>query len=94
MSELLTQLPSLGVAGLLFVMWWHERLERQRAMEERRDAQGRSVQLAELNERLLDVVQSNTQALVGLREELRSLRCAQGEWLSRLVCRPGAVDAA
>ncbi|MBK8913586.1 MAG: hypothetical protein IPM64_03125 [Phycisphaerales bacterium] len=91
MNELWSQLPSLGVAGLLFVMWWHERQERQRSAEEQRDAHGRTLRLAELNDRLLDVVQANTQALVGLREELRSLRCEQGEWLARLAQRPDAA---
>ena len=84
-AELLSQLPSFGVAGLLFVMWWLERQERTRTSEGLRDALQYAGQIAEVNKSLLDVIRANTEALTTLREELRADRAADAQWLSRLT---------
>lgn len=80
----LEQLPSLGVAGLLFVMWWLERLERSKTTVGAQDALKLSHQVAGFNEQLLGVVRANTEALTALREELRSHRLTETEWMGRL----------
>lgn len=83
--EFLAQLPSLGVAGVLFVMWWLERQERGRAGANVREALGYAGRIAEINRNLLDIVRANTEALAVLREELRAHRNAEIEWLSRVT---------
>ncbi len=81
---LLPQLPSVGVAGLLFVMWWLERQERARGLNGLRDAVNYTNRALEMNDHLLDVIRSNTEALVALREELRAHRETEQDWLGRL----------
>ncbi len=83
--ELLTQLPSLGVAGLLFVMWWLERQDRTRSAAGVYDALQYAGQVAEVNRQLLDVVRTNTEALAALREEVHAHRTWEAEWLNRLA---------
>ncbi len=83
--DALSQLPSLGVAGLLFVMWWVERQERTRGTAALRDALQYVGQVTDVNRSLLDVIQANTEALTALREELRSHRASEAEWLARLT---------
>jgi hypothetical protein len=83
--EVLTQLPSLGISGLLFVMWWVERQERTRSTAGLQDALQYAVQVAEVNKNLVDVIRANTEALTALREELRSHRATEAEWLTRLA---------
>ena len=83
-DELLKQLPSFGVAGLLFVMWWFERQERSRAGRDMRDALRVQTEVSDVNDHLLDVIRTNTEALTALREELRSHRVTEVEWISRL----------
>ncbi len=83
--ELLTQLPSLGVAGLLFVMWWLERQDRTRSAAGVCDALQYAGQVAEVNRHLLDVVRANTEALAALREEVHAHRTWEAEWLERLT---------
>lgn len=83
-TELLSQLPSLGICGLLFVMWWVERQERARGAAGVREALQYAGQVAEVNKNLLDVIRANTEALTALREELRSHRMTEAEWLARL----------
>ena len=87
MNDVVAQLPSLGIAGLLFVMWWHERLERVRGRDAQLEATRGAAQLADMNDRLVDVLRENTAALTGLREELRSQRLAQTELLGRICQR-------
>ena len=84
MGDVLAHLPSLGVAGLLFVMWWIERQERTKAANGLKDALAHASQMAEMNDRLIDVIRANTEALTALREEFRAYRAAESEWLSRL----------
>ena len=83
--DVLSQLPSLGISGLLFVMWWVERQERTRSTAGLQDALQYAVQVAEVNKNLLDVIRANTEALTALREELRSHRATEAEWLTRLT---------
>ncbi|MBW7904569.1 MAG: hypothetical protein LC135_08125 [Phycisphaerae bacterium] len=82
---MLAQLPSLGVSGLLFVMWWFERQERTKGGQQARDAVEYARRTADVSRQLIDVVRANTDALAALREELRSQRGFQTEWLSRLT---------
>lgn len=91
--ELVNEAASLGVVGLLFIMWWHERQERVRSATWMRDAQSVSEVVNAANARLLDVVRANTEAVTALREELRSQRSAAGEWLNRLERQLEALDA-
>ena len=83
--EMLSQLPSLGISGLLFVMWWVERQERTRSTAGLQDALQYAGQVAGVNKNLLDVIRANTEALTALREELRSHRATEAEWLTRLT---------
>lgn len=85
MSEILTQLPSLGISGLLFVMWWVERQERARSLSGLRDAWQYAGSVAELNKNLLDVIRTNTEALTALREELRVHRTREADCLERIT---------
>lgn len=86
-AELLAELPSLGIAGLLFVMWWIERQERVKSWTGLREALRHAGQVADVNRSLLDVVRINTEALTALREELRAHRATEAEWLMRLTAR-------
>jgi hypothetical protein len=83
--EVLSQLPSLGISGLLFVMWWAERQERSRSTTGLREALQYAGQIADVNRNLLDVIRANTEALTALREELRMHRTTEAECLSRLA---------
>ncbi len=83
--QVLAEFASLGVAGLLFVMWWLERQERVRTLTLYTDADRYAGQFADSNRSLLDVVRANTEALAALREELRSHRSSESEWLGRLM---------
>lgn len=83
-DEVLRALPSLGISGLLFVMWWIERQERVRGTSDLRDALRFAEQGVELNERLIEVLRANTEAITALREELRSHRGVETEWLKRI----------
>jgi len=87
MDAIAAQAASLGVAGLLFVMWWYERQERVRTGVAVRDTERYAEQVAEVNTHLLDVIRANTDALAALREELRSSRIAENEWRMRLMQR-------
>ena len=78
------QALSLGISGLLFVMWWFERQERARNMAGTQEALQRGHQIAEINEQLLDVIRANTEALAALREELRTHRRIETDWLNRV----------
>lgn len=82
-----TQAASLGISGLLFVMWWYERQERVRNAVKAREARSYADQVADVNDRLLDVIRANTDALAALREELRSSRISETEWRNRLMQR-------
>lgn len=84
MEALLDQLPSLGIAGLLFVMWWHERQDGGRVGGARQQAEYHAARVAEVNDHLLDVIRTNTEALTALREELRAHRATESEWFSRV----------
>ena len=92
MEEVLTQLPSLGVAGLLFVMWWCERQERTKAANRLRETLSDASATAEINERLLEVIRANTEALTALREELRAFRQTEHEWLDRISRQLEALE--
>lgn len=83
--DVLSQLPTLGVSGLLFVMWWFERQERTRGASGLSDALQYAAQVAEVNKQLLDVIRTNTEALTALREELRAHRATEAEWITRLA---------
>jgi hypothetical protein len=74
LDQWMHQLASLGVSGLLFVMWWIERQERTSCQAGLQEALKHTATIAQLNSQLLDVVRSNTEALTGLREELRAKR--------------------
>lgn len=84
-TEIVAQLPSLGVAGLLFVMWWIERQERTRGLVGLRDALEQVRRVGEINDGLLDVIRGNTAALTALREELRAQRDSDAHWRQRLA---------
>jgi hypothetical protein len=83
-DEVLKQALSFGISGLLFVMWWFERQERVKNNGGIAEALQYSQQVAEVNERLLEVVKANTEALTGLREELRT-RQIEVDWLTRIA---------
>lgn len=83
--DLLQQLPSFGIAGLLFVMWWSERQERTRITADARDALRDTDRVAALNRHLLDALRANTEAVVALREELRDHRATQTTAFERLA---------
>lgn len=93
MSEILQHLPSLGISGLLFVMWWYERQERARTAAGVQEALKYTSQIADINNHLLDVIRANTDALSALREELRSHRMTETEWLGRLSRQLERLDA-
>lgn len=84
-EEIGTHAISLGISGLLFVMWWHERQDRMRGTAQVQETLRNTRQVTDINERVLDVIQANTEALVALREELRAQREAQREAAERLA---------
>ena len=84
-EQVLQQAASLGIAGLLFVMWWQERHERLNGAADAQAIQRESSALADVNKRLLGVVQANTEALTALRDELRAHREAEAQWLTHLA---------
>lgn len=83
--EVWSQVSSLGISGLLFVMWWLERQERSRTGSALREVGQHGGRQMELNRHLLEVIQANTEALTALREELRAHRSVEAEWLGRLT---------
>ncbi len=83
-DSVLEQALSLGIPGLLFVMWWFERQERTKHNAGLREALDHSRQAAEVNDQLLDVIRANTEALTALREEMRSHRRVEADWLNRV----------
>ncbi len=85
MDELMTQALSLGVSGLLFVMWWFERQERAKNSAQVQDALSYAGQLAGIHDNLLDVVRANTDAVAALREELRAHRMVEEDWWARVA---------
>ena len=87
--DFLDTLPSLGIGGLLFVMWWIERQERGRMQSGLQDALRQATQVTQINTHLLDVLRANTAAFTALREELRAHRAQQRDWLERLGTRTG-----
>lgn len=87
LNDIGAQALSLGTCGLLFVMWWHERQERLRTAAQTADALEQTRRLSALNGQLLEVIRSNTEALVALRAEIRSQREALAEWTERLMDR-------
>lgn len=91
-ADLLAQLPSLGIAGLLFIMWWLERQDRVRTVDGLHDALQYARQLADLNRNLLDIVQTNTAALTTLRDELQAHRTIEREWWERITRELGELQ--
>jgi hypothetical protein len=85
LDEIAKYAVSLGVSGLLFVMWWFERQERTRNAAGVQSASQYTHQMTELTEQLLDVIRANTDALAALREELRTHRMVETEWLNRVT---------
>lgn len=83
--ELIEQLPSLGISGLLFVMWWMERQERGRNWNGMQEALKCAAAGADLNEEILKVIRANTEALTALRAELASARLSDGEWRTQMM---------
>ncbi len=92
LENVVRELPSLGIAGLLFVMWWFERKERGRFAAGMQQALRHAGDLTGVNDRLLDVVRSNTRALAELREELRAHRNFEAEWLKRISRRLEQIE--
>lgn len=84
LDEIASQAVSLGISGLLFVMWWFERQERTRNVAGVHQALQYMHQMSEVNEQLLDVIRANTDALAALREELRTHRRLETDWLNRV----------
>ena len=84
LNEIAKQAVSLGIAGLLFVMWWFERQERTRGAVGAQQALQYTDRMSDVNEQLLDVIRANTDALAALREELRTHRLLETEWLNRV----------
>lgn len=74
LDQVLQQLASLGVSGLLFIMWWIERHERTGCQAGLQEALRHTATIAALNSQLLDVVRANTAAMTELRDELRAKR--------------------
>ena len=84
LDEIAKQAVSLGISGLLFVMWWFERQERTRNALSTQQALQYTNQMCDVNEQLLDVIRANTDALAALREELRTHRMLETDWLNRV----------
>lgn len=83
-GELFEPFASLGIAGLLFVMWWYERQERHRSGAGMEQAVQQTTRVIEMSQQLLEVVRSNTEAITALRSELRSHRASEADWVHRL----------
>ena len=83
-DEIARQAVSLGISGLLFVMWWFERQERTRSAGGVQQALQYTHQVSDVNEQLLDVIRANTDALAALREEFRTHRRLETDWLNRV----------
>lgn len=84
MDQILNYAVSLGISGLLFVMWWLERQERTRVSATVHDATLLTERLTGVNDQLLEVIQQNTEALTALRGEIRSHRMFEADWIKRL----------
>jgi len=84
LDEIARQAVSLGISGLLFVMWWFERQERTRSSSSVQQALQYTNQVSDVNEQLLNVIRANTDALAALREELRTHRMLETDWLNRV----------
>jgi hypothetical protein len=91
-DEVMRQLPSLGVSGLLFVMWWFERADRTRFAAGMKESHESLSQIARINEQLLGVIRSNTAAMTSLQDELRAHRASELEWLKRLSRQVETLD--
>lgn len=87
MEEILRQAISLGISGLLFVMWWHERAERIQTGNGLADAARDKTALTDVTANLVGVIRSNTEMLSALREELRSHRQSEAQWLGAIFER-------
>ena len=83
-EAIIPEAMSLGISGLLFVMWWFERQERTQTAASADRILQHARQTADVNERLLEVVRANTDALAALREELRTHRVLEADWLERV----------
>lgn len=94
MDAMIPQALSLGISGLLFVMWWHERQDRLATVSALRDARGESTRTGDVNAELLDVLRANTTALTSLREELKSQRAISTELLGRISRHLERLNAA
>jgi len=94
MTGLFEQLPSFGIAGLLFVMWWYERAERLRGAQLHQETTNALSHVNQLNTHLLDVIQQNTEALVALREALHAHRLQEADWVARLTQQLERLEAA
>lgn len=92
MDAIWQHLPSLGIAGLLFVMWWLERQDRAVAAGALEAAGGDTRRLADDNAALRDVLRANTVAVTELRAELMQTRREAGEALRLILERLDALD--
>jgi hypothetical protein len=86
-DEILKQAISLGIAGLLFVMWWNERKERQQTCAGLTETVRDRTLLTDITTNLVNVIRSNTEMLAALREELRSHRQAESQWIGMVIER-------
>ena len=93
-EEIWTQVLSLGVSGLLFVMWWFERQERARSATAVRELAALGDRMGAVNEQFVGVIQANTEALTALRAEIRSHRIFETDWLERLAKQLDRMSAA
>ncbi len=87
MEGVLAQAASLGVAGLLFVMWWQERQDRLRGEARLARLLEQAGRIGAAHEQVLEVVRANTEALTALREELRSGRALEQMWREQVLAR-------
>lgn len=87
MEEILKQAISFGISGLLFVMWWYERAERVQSGAGLADAARDKTALTDVTANLVGVIRNNTDMLAALREELRSHRQSEAQWLGALYER-------
>lgn len=94
MDQILNHAISLGISGLLFVMWWCERQERTRAGTMAHDATLLTERLTGVNDQLLEVIQQNTEALTALRGEIHSHRMFEADWIKRLSQQLDKLGAA
>lgn len=86
-DEVLKQAISLGIAGLLFVMWWHERKERQQTNAGLAETIRDRASMTDITTNLINVIRSNTDMLAALREELRAHRQAEAQWIGMVIER-------